>query len=349
MTNPPGDPQLTMEVSPSVYEHAAQFIGRTPWEVSRDGDLAYQAHAAAYEFYRQTPVMPGIDIYNLEPEAYGARIDQPSGHNIPAIGSHPFDDVEDLLGLPPLDPATAGRIPMLIGAAVRLARRFPEADIRVPVSGPFSIASNLVGFDNLLMEVATDPDLVARAMIHLCEGQLRFARAIKQAGLDVAFFESAACPPMLSPALFREVELPALKDLMTRIAEVVGHPVPCIIGGNTAPIVEEMLETGSGYLIAPFETDQQLFMTKVAERPDVRIRVNLDLRLIASGTREQIAAEADRAIALAGKHPNVCLGTGSLPFETNPENVRFLEQYVATRTTSCSRPASVPPGWRTGP
>ena len=323
-----------MEVSPSVYEHAARFIGRTPWEVSRDGGLIYQAHAAAYEYYRHSPIMPGIDIYNLEPEAYGARIDQPSGNNIPAIGRHPFDEVEELLDLPPLDPSTAGRIPMLIEAAARLAGRFPEVDIRVPVSGPFSIASNLVGFDTLLMECATNPELVARVMMHLGEGQVRFARAIKEAGLDVAFFESAACPPMLSPRLFRDVELPALRDLMKRIGEVVGHPIPCIIGGNTAPIVEQMLETGTGYLIAPFETDQQLFMTKVADRPDVRVRINIDLRLLVYGTRDQIAAEADRALALAGSHPNVCIGTGTLPYETVPENVRFLQQYITNHPTS---------------
>jgi uroporphyrinogen decarboxylase len=326
-----------MEVSPSVYEHAARFIGRTPWEVSRDGDLIYQAHAAAYEYYRHAPIMPGIDIYNLEPEAYGAVIDQPSGHNIPAIARHPLGEVEELLDLPPLDPATAGRIPVLIEAAARLATRFPEADIRVPVSGPFSIASNLVGFDTLLMEVATDPELVARVMIHLGEGQVRFARAIREAGLDVAFFESAACPPMLSPQLFREVELPALSDLMKRIGDVVGHPVPCIIGGNTAPIVEAMLETGSGYLIAPFETNQELFLQKVADRLDVRIRINIDLRVLVTGTREQIIAEADRVLALAATRPNVCLGTGALPYETDPENVRFLQQYVATQTNTPSK------------
>jgi uroporphyrinogen decarboxylase len=323
-----------MEVSPSIYEHAARFIGRTPWEVSRDGGLIYQAHAAAYEYYRHAPIMPGIDIYNLEPEAYGAVIEPPSGHNIPAISRHPFDEVSELLDLPPLDPDTAGRIPILIEAASRLAARFPEADIRVPVSGPFSIASNLLGFDTLLMEVATDPGLVARVLMHLCEGQVRFARAIKEAGLDVAFFESAACPPMLSPQLFREVELPALRDLMTRIGGVVGHPVPCIIGGNTAPIVESMLETGSGYLIAPFETDQKAFLEKVADRTDVRIRINIDLRALASGTREQITAEADRVLALAATRSNVCLGTGALPYETPPENVRFLQQYVANQSNT---------------
>jgi uroporphyrinogen-III decarboxylase len=318
-----------MDVSPSVYEHAARFIDRSPWEVSRDGDLLYEAHAAAHEFYRQTPVMPGIDIYNLEPEAYGAVIAPPSGNNIPAIARHPLERVDELLQLPPLDPATAGRIPLLIDTARRLAGRFPEADIRVPVSGPFSIACNLVGFDNLLCDAATDPELVARAMCHLVEGQVRFARAVKAAGLDVAFFESAACPPMLSPALFRVIELPALKDLMTRIGEAMGHAVPCIIGGNTAPIVDPMLETGTGYLIAPFETDQEAFLAKVAGRPDVRIRINLDLRIIASGTRAQIEAETRRGLRLAGNRPNVCLGTGALPYETDPENVLFLMEYAA--------------------
>jgi uroporphyrinogen decarboxylase len=321
-----------MEVSPSVYEHAAKIIGRRPWEVSRDGELIFQAHGAAYEFYRHSPIMPGIDIYNLEPEAYGAVIEEPSGFNIPAIAVHPLSRVAELLEIPPLNPETAGRIPMQIEAAQRLAERFPEADIRVPVSGPFSIASNLVGFDTLLMEAATDPDVVREAMVHLVDGQVRFARAIKSAGVDVAFFESAACPPMLSPDLFRQVELPALKQIMSRIAEVIGHPVPCIIGGNTAPIVDAMLETGTGYLVAPFETDQAVFMRKVAGRPDVRIRINTDLRVVASGTRTQIETEADRVLALAGERPNVCLGTGALAYETEPENVRYLMDYVARRT-----------------
>lgn len=317
-----------MDVSPSVYEHAARFIGRTPWAVSRDGDLAYQAHAAAYEFYRHAPVMPGIDIYNLEPEAYGAVVSEPAGHNIPAIGAHPLESVADIMQLAPLNPEKDGRIPMQIEVARRLTDRFPGADIRVPVSGPFSIASNLVGFNNLLLETALEPERVAQAMMHLVEGQVRFARAIKGAGVDVAFFESAACPPMLSPDQFRAIELPALKETMRRIGEVTGNQVPCIIGGNTAPIVDSMLETGTGYLIAPFETDQKLFMERVSSHPEIRIRINIDLRVVASGTHEQIEAEAERVLALVGDRPNTCMGTGALPFETEPDNVLYLMDYV---------------------
>ncbi|MBN2295787.1 MAG: hypothetical protein JXM70_25375, partial [Pirellulales bacterium] len=60
-----------MDISPSVYEHAAQLIGATPWQASRDAELMFCAHAEAYRRYRHTPIMPGIDIYNLEAEAYG--------------------------------------------------------------------------------------------------------------------------------------------------------------------------------------------------------------------------------------------------------------------------------------
>jgi uroporphyrinogen decarboxylase len=317
-----------MELSPSVYEHAAAVIHRTPWDVSRDAELLFTAHAAAYRLYRHTPIMPGIDIYNLEAEAYGGVVRQPKGVGIPAISRPIFHSATQLTGLPPLDPTRDGRIPMQIDVAARLAREFPETQVRVPVSGPFSIASNLVGFENLLCDVATDPEAVAAALLHLVDGQVAFAEEVKRHGIDVAFFESAACPPLLSPAMFRRVELPALKATMARMAAVLGHPVPCIIGGNTTPILDAMLETGTGYVIAPCETDQAAFMKKIWDRTEVRVRVNTNVEAIAHGTWEQIQANADRILGLLRGRPNVCMGTGALPYETPPEHVLRLREYA---------------------
>lgn len=319
---------FVMNISPSVYEHAALHIGVTPWEASRDEDLMFQAHAEAYRCYRHAPIMPGIDIYNLEVEAYGAQIDKPSSINIPSVAHPVFDATEKLLDLEPFDPDKDGRIAMQIRVAKRLHETFPEADIKVPVAGPFSIASNLVGFETLIMDAALQPEMTRKVLLHLVEGQVRFAQAIKKAGVDATFFESAACPPILSPAMFRKVELPALQAIMGQIAEVVGHPIPCIIGGNTAPIVEAMLETGTGYLICPFETDQATFLAKVADRPEIQIRVNCDLRIIAYGTHEEIRREADRVIKLIGDRPNTTLGTGTLPYDAKPENVLYVMDYV---------------------
>jgi uroporphyrinogen decarboxylase len=318
-----------MELSPSVYEHAAALIGRSPWEVSRDPELLFLAHAQAYRVYHQTPIMPGIDIYNLEAEAYGAEVTNPKGFGIPAIAMPTLRGAADLLDLEPLNPRTDGRIPMAINVASRLAKEFPESLVRVPVSGPFSIASNLVGFNQLLLDVATDPDLVGRALMHLVDGQVAFAEEIKASGVGVAFFESAACPPLLSPAMFRRLELPALKAILMRMGEILGHPVPCIIGGDTTPILEAMLETGTGYVVAPYETDQEAFLKKIWDRTEIRVRVNSDVEIISRGTWEQIRADADRILRLVKGRANVCMGTGALPYETPPENVLRLRDYVA--------------------
>lgn len=318
-----------MELSPSVYEHAAAVIGRSPWEVSRDPELLFAAHAAAHRLYRQTPIMPGIDIYNLEAEAYGAVVENPGGTAIPAIHKPALRSAAELVRLKPLNPRTDGRLPMAIRVAARLAKEFPEPQVRVPVSGPFSIAANLVGFESLLYDVAANPDDVARGLMHLVEGQIAFAEEIRAHGVDVAFFESAACPPLLSPAMFRRLELPALKAILGGMAKVLGHPVPCIIGGDTTPILEAMLETGTGYVVAPYETDQEAFMKKIWDRTDIRVRVNTDVELMARGTWDQIRADADRIVALVGGRPNVCMGTGALPYETPPENVLKLREYVS--------------------
>jgi len=316
-----------MDFAPSVYEHAAFLLGRTPGEVSRDAELLFEANAEAFRRYGHAPVVVGIDIYNLEAEAYGAVIERPRGAGIPAVGRPVVSSAAGLCDLAAFDPNTAGRIPLAIDVAARLAREFPHADVRVPVSGPFSIASNLVGFETLLCDVLTRPDDVRAGLMHLVEGQVRFCRAIRGRGLDIALFESAAAPPLISPAQFRSVELDALKSILDRAAEVVGHPVPCIIGGDTAPILELMLETGSGYVICPIETDQRAFMKKIWDRTEVRVRVNTSAEVMVRGTWGQIRSEVDRIVALTAGRENVCLGTGALSYETPPENVLRVKEY----------------------
>jgi len=321
-----------MDFAPSIYEHAARVIDKSPWEVSRDGDLLARANIEAYRLYHHSPIVVGIDIYNLEPEAYGSIIDPPDGDAIPAISRHACSSVQEIIRLQPFDPKTAGRIPMVIQAARRIADELPQADVRVPVSGPFSIACNLVGFDRLLTQVINNPDEVAEALGHLVVGQIEFCREIVQHGLDIAFFESAAAPPLLSPQSFREIELPVLKTILEKAAEVVGHPVPCIIGGNTAPILEAMLETGTRYVCCPAETDQEQFMQIMKKYPDVMVRVNMDPIHITSENMDAAYAEADRVIALANTREKSCIGTGCLPYETNPQAVLKTREHTLTRT-----------------
>jgi len=310
-------------LSLSVYEHAASFLGLTPWEVCRDGDLIYQAHRAAYLAYHHFPLVVGIDIYNLEAEAYGARITQPAGTGIPAVTT-PIMSLADASTLTPFDPTTAGRVPLMIAAARRLQDEFPDADVRLPVSGPFSIAQSLLGLETLVMGAALEPAAVASFLKALVSGQIRYCEAILQAGLQVAFFESAAAPPLLSPSQFREIELPVLKQLIQQVSSAAGVPIPCIIGGDTAPIVEDLLQTGTDFLICPAETNREKFLAAMQSRPEVRVRVNLDPRVYTTGSRENMRLAVEEVVQLAVSRPNLLLGTGAIPYETPHENILTL-------------------------
>ncbi|MHB0875680.1 MAG: uroporphyrinogen decarboxylase family protein [Anaerolineae bacterium] len=318
---------MRIPLSLSVYEHAAALIGRTPWDVSRSGELLWQAHREAYRLYHHFPVTIGIDIYNVEAEAYGCTVSRPAGHGIPAITSPLLARLEDGQRLQP--PSTdSGRFPLLIEAGRRVKAEFPEADVRIPISGPFSVAQSLLGAEVLLTEVATRPDEVRRFLLHLVEAQVRFTQAVATAGLGVAFFESAAAPPLLSPRQFREVELPALKEAIGRVSTVVGRRVPCIIGGDTASIVPEIMETGTDFVICPAETDRSAFLRQMNAYPGVKVRVNLEPSVYSQGTPADITAAVDAVVVLAAGRPNVLLGTGAIPYETPPANLLFLIDYT---------------------
>jgi uroporphyrinogen decarboxylase len=233
--------------------------------------------------------------------------------------------------LEPFNPQTDGRVPIVIEAARRIAEECPEADVRIPLSGPFSLATNLVGFENLLCEIQTGPDSVIRALHHLVAGQIEFCKEVVRQGLDIAFFESAATPPLLSPQDFKKIEFDALKETMEKTAVVVGHPVPCIMGGDTAPILDSILQTGTGYVCCPAGTDQRLFMDIMRERPDVMVRINMDPRPMTSKNFPDVEKEVDRVFELANNREKVCIGTGCLPFETDPEAVIKTKEYILSK------------------
>ena len=324
---------MKIAFTPVVYEHAARFVGRTPWEVSRDADLMFEGHRRAYLEYHHQVIAVGIDIYNLEAEAYGAQVGQCEGDAVPAIHQPLLSSLEEGITLKPFDPNRDGRVAMLLGVGQRLKREFPDAEERIPVAGPFSIAFNLRGISNLCADAIDRPEDTAAMLLRLAANQAVLCRAIAKAGLDVAFFESAAAPPILSPRQFREVELPALKRAMAVAAECIGHPVPCIMGGNTFPILDDILSTGTNYLVCNVETNQAAFVERVARtHPHIKMRVNLDPGVVACPEPERIYRGIDRVLEIVNGRAHCVMGTGAMPFETPLENIRLIEEYVAHGT-----------------
>ena len=321
---------MKIPFTPVIYEHAARFVGRSPWDVSRDAELMFEGHRRAYLEYHQQVIAVAIDIYNLEAEAYGAKVAASTPDAIPAIHQPLISSVEEGINLKPFDPERDGRIAMMLSVAQRLKREFPDADVRLPVGGPFSIAFNLRGINDLCLDAALCPDELAKMLMHLAENQAVLCRAVAKAGLDVAFFESAAAPPILSPKQFHEVEMPALRRVLEIASDAVGHPVPCISGGNTYPVLDDILSTGTNYLACNVETNQAAFVERVSRtHPHVKIRVNLDPGVVTCHDPQRIYRAIDHVLEIVGPRTNCVMGTGAMPLETPPENIRLIREYLA--------------------
>jgi uroporphyrinogen-III decarboxylase len=144
------------------------------------------------------------------------------------------------------------------------------------------------------------------------------------------FFDSAASPPIIDAESFRNVVLPALCEMISGVRSLTNEAPPLILGGNTAGILEDLLTTGTEYVICPAETDRELFMEIMRRHPSVTVRLNTPARLFATNDREALRAELVSLAKLAGGRPATVLGSGVLPYDADPSLVRFAVECAAT-------------------
>lgn len=318
-----------MNFEPISYDHAARLIGKSPWNVSRDAGLLASAHLEAMQTYGRNQCIVGIDIYNVEIEAYGCEITAPDANGMPVAGKPILNDIGDFLPLR-FDPVRDGRMPMILQAAQGIRAARPEAEIRIPLSGPFTIACHLFGMENMICELATNPEPATAALMHLAENQLLFARAALEKGFAIALFESAVTPPLLSPKLFADNVLPALHKTLSGLKRGAHPGTQMIIGGDTIRILDAILSLSPSYIICPVETDQEKFMTRIPNRQPVDIRINMNPAVFLPDRREAAMVEARRACAIAKRHPRTSVGT-IVPFDADPAIVREVARFIESQ------------------
>jgi hypothetical protein len=102
------------------------------------------------------------------------------------------------------------------------------------------------------------------------------------------------------------------------------------MGGNTFPILDDLLSTGTSYLACNVETNQAAFVQRVSQtHPHVKIRVTLDPGVVACAEPERIYRGIDHVLEIVGERTNCVMGTGAMPLETPPENIRLIREYLA--------------------
>ncbi len=311
-----------MNFEPISYDHAARIIGRRPWDVSRNAEILALAHLEAMKTYKYNKCVVGVDIYNVEIEAYGCEIIEPENNGVPIAGEPIFSEVAELMALQ-FDPSKDGRMPMIIDAAQRIQRENPEAEIRIPLSGPFTIACHLLGMENMICELFTNPEPSAAALMHLAKNQLRYGLLAIEKGFKISLFESSVTPPLLSPVLYSDRVLPSLNKILSGLKS----DSQLIIGGDTVHILDAISSLSPSYIICPVETDQDEFMLRLNDNQQIHTRINMSPGVFLPGNSAAAIIEAKRVLELAKQYSNTSVGT-LIPFEAEPKTINDVADFL---------------------
>lgn len=309
---------------PSIYEHGAAVIGKTPGETSRSATLTAEAALASWRLYGHDLVTVGIDIYNVEAEAFGCEISAPPGNFVPGMKSHP------LAGTSPLDssrlsvpkPGPGNRLQMLTDATRRVVETIgDQAWVYSTMAGPFSQAVELRGFEALIGDMLDTPERVHDLLEKTTELALRQASRLSATGAGLSIFESWATLPLITPDIFAEYVVPYNKRVIAMIRSEYDVPPPALImGGDTTKLMDLFIEAGAGLVAVDYLADLGLMMAKTRGYKMI-IRGCADPKMIEREQWDEVEKSVARLREKRGDMRNFIWGCGAVSYNTRPEAV----------------------------
>jgi len=315
--------------------HGARVAGVRIGDYCRSGRIMAEAQYRAWQIYGQDVLVAQSDNYYIA-EGFGVEVEhyEDATPTLKTQAVHALQEVDELR-VP--DPHRDGRMPVYLEAIHRLVEMTRgEAAVRAPGTGPFSLASHLMGTEQFLIELAMaeresgGPAEAAlkRLMDAATEALIAFSRASLEAGAHlVQAGDSLASPDMVSPATYRKWAWPAERrffEAINPIAEGHGAATLLHICGNTTPVLELMADTGAHVL----ELDHKVSLKTAKERVGNRVCLmgNLDpVELLWRGSPEAVKLAARQAIADAASGGGFILGSGcEVPPSAPIENLKAM-------------------------
>jgi uroporphyrinogen decarboxylase len=315
-----------------VYEHGARLLDKSPGEVSRDARWMAEAALTAYQLYQHDLVTVGIDIYNIEAEAFGCPISDGAGKSIPGVTGHPLatGDLEpEKLSIP--QPGPDNRLGLIVQAVDRVIGQIgDQVWVYACMGGPFSQAVELRGFEALIGDIYENPSAVHALLDRTAELSVQQACRLSALGAGVNLFESWATLPLIDPSIFQNFVVPYNKRVIDTVRSRFSTPPPAVIlGGDTARLIDFFLQAGAGLIAADYMTDFAFMRARIGEHPMI-IRGCVDPKMIERAQWDRLEAMIDKLAEKAAGMTRFVWGCGCVSYDTPPESVlRFKQMALA--------------------
>ena len=180
------------------------------------------------------------------------------------------------------------------------------------------------------MAMLDQPGWVGELLVFCADIAKSYGRAFVERGLGVILFDSHASPPMTYPELYRRIILSPTARVVGYFRKELGLSlVPYIMGGDTAVLLKEILETGTNNILCDYRADLSFFVERLIKEP-VLLRANLDPQFLMTRPEIEIRNKVGEVLASGRRHPRFLMGTGILPYDIVPEKVIAVREVLKT-------------------
>lgn len=218
---------------------------------------------------------------------------------------------------------------IFIAAADNMLQRYEGSiPVRGGISGPFTMASKIYPEEALLMDTAMNPEKLIPLLMFCTETIKIYAKAFADIGAGIVVFDSFSSPPMLSPQTYKELILPFHRDIFQSLESLHVLQRTLIIGGNTLPILHDIISTGATQFLLDFTIPVEAINNILQEFPDTVFRVNLPPSVFTSPNTRELKEIIIKTLNSLKDYKNLIIGTGILPSYVPPANILFAKKQI---------------------
>lgn len=318
---------MPIKWEPAIYEHKAALIGKSPAEVANSAELLTEAALKEYEIYQADYITVGLDVYNIEAEALGAKLTEPGENECPDLAGTLYDlnNLPEHLILP--DIPGAGRFSLLIETGKKVKDAIgKKTKVRVAASGPVSMAAKLAGLEDLIVSLMLEDGNAVRLLEFTTQIAEKWCSCLRRNNLDAVVFDSMVAPPIFSPGMYKQFALPLHCRLMHLLENSGQQERELVIGGDTTPIADLLPQTGANILLCDYAADASAFISAIGDDLKLEIRRNISPALLYESNAEELAKKFSSELSLFS---NPIAGTGILPYDFMPNTYLAFQKACA--------------------
>lgn len=314
-------------VGPLAVHYCAKLAGVSLRDYTLRPDVLADCVIKCHQRFQPDAVWLSADT-RVNAQAMGANVNFPDDNQPRGGSGEPLSKTAaDIERIPPPDPTSQGRWPLMLDAMRRVRAALGPGVLLVGCFDQyhFSLACALMGIERIMLAVTDDLPMVNALMDRCLEYTVAYACALAAEGADM--LSGGASPgALLGPKLYREIALPFEQSAIAGIKAATSLPVSLHMCGNATPILADMAQSGADGLELDHRTNLHEACRIVPRH--VAIWGNLDpVSVRAQGSRQAVSAAAQEFIqTMRGEgHDRFGLSSGcTLAVETPAENLQVL-------------------------